>query len=135
MQKQPLEKIVAEHAEYREAFGDGTTLAAGKSGKYFQDLYDIPLMKSWKSASAPLLAVWGASDFLTDGSEHEWLAAAVNSWRPGTAKYVRLDGIDHWLFKASDQRASMDREGKGSEGEYDDRLAEALSAFMTEHAK
>jgi len=28
-----------------------------------------------------LLAVWGASDFLTDGSERDLLAKVVNSWR------------------------------------------------------
>ena len=110
VQKQPLE-----------------TAMVGKYGKYFQDLNDIPMMPAWKKTSAPLLAVWGASDFLTDGSEHEWLVAAVNSWRPGTARYVKLDGIDHWLFKAADQKASLEREG---EGEYDDRIAEVIADFV-----
>ena len=106
------------------------TSIVGKYGKYFQDLNDIPMMAAWKKTSAPLLAVWGASDFLTDGSEHEWLAAAVNSWRPGTARYVKLDGIDHWLFKAADQKASMEREAAGTPPEYDDRIAEVIADFV-----
>ena len=128
VQKQPLEKILAENPVYREGFPDDGTFAAGKQGQYFQQLYDVELAKAWKATNVPVLAIWGASDFLTDGQEHEWLAAAVNSWRPGTARYVRLDGIDHFLRKAVDQAASMKNGPAGSE--YDDRLAETLAAFV-----
>jgi hypothetical protein len=127
----PFEEIEAEEREAHKFASDFYVQkqplddsVAGKYGKYFQDVNDVALMSAWKKTNVPLLAVWGASDFLTDGSEHEWLAAAVNSWRPGTARYVKLDGIDHWLFKAADQKTSMDREG---EGEYDDRIAELIA--------
>jgi Domain of unknown function (DUF5916)/PDZ domain/Serine aminopeptidase, S33 len=133
VEKQPLEKIVAAHPEYRERFPDGKTYAAGKDGKYFQDLYAHGLVGAWKATDAALLAVWGASDFLTDGSEHEWIAAAVNSWRPGTARYVKLDGIDHWMRKAPDQAASVNGGPEGAE--YDDRLAELIEKFVKEKSK
>lgn len=132
VQKQPLETILANHPEYREGFPDGKTYAGGKEGKFFQQLYDLELAKLWKGVNAPVLALYGASDFLTDAAEHEWLAAAVNSWRPGTAKFVKLEGIDHWIRKAADQQASM-KQGPGG-SEYDDRFAETLAAFMNEHA-
>jgi uncharacterized protein len=133
VQKVPFETILADHPEYREAFPDGKTYAGGKEGKFFQQLYDLELAKLWKGVNAPLLALYGASDFLTDASEHEWLAAAVNSWRPGTAKFVKLEGIDHWIRRAADQKASMTQGPGGSE--YDDRFAETLAAFMKEHGK
>lgn len=126
VQKVPLEKIVADHPEYRERFPDGT-FAGGKAGKYFQQMYDAELVKAWKGTNVPLLAVWGASDFLTDGSEHELLAKAVNSWRPGTATYVKLEGIDHWLRGAPDQAASLEQGPAG--GAYSDALAERVAAF------
>ena len=125
--KAPLEKIVAHHHEFRERFPDGT-YAAGKAGKYFQQMYDAELVKAWKATSVPLLAIYGASDFLTDGSEHELLVKAVNSWRPGTATYEKLEGIDHWLRKAATQEQSQEQGPSG--GEYDDRFAERVAAFM-----
>jgi uncharacterized protein len=127
VQQVPLEKILADHPEYRERFPDGT-YAAGKSGKYFQQMYEAELVKAWKATAAPLLAIWGASDFLTEGSEHELLAKAVNSWRPGTATYVKLDGIDHWLRKAATQEVSLEQGPSG--GEYDDRFVERVVEFM-----
>jgi uncharacterized protein len=127
VQQVPLEKIVADHPEYRERFPDGT-YAGGKGGKYFQQMYEAELVKGWKAAGAPLLAVYGGSDFLTEGSEHELLVKAVNSWRPGTATYVKLDGIDHWLRKAATPEQSMEQGPSG--GEYDDRLAERIAEFM-----
>lgn len=135
VQKMPLEKIVAEHPEFRERFPDGgKTYTAGKAGKYFQELYDTALVKAWKETNVPVLSVWGASDFLTDGHEHEWLAAAVNSWRPGTARYVRLEGIDHWLRQAKDQKDSM-AQAEGEEGPYSDKLEQLVVDFMKEPVK
>jgi uncharacterized protein len=130
VQKVPFEKILADHPEFREAYPDGKTYAGGKEGKFFQQLYDVELAKAWKKIEAPVLALYGASDFLTDAGEHEALAAAVNSWRPGTGKFVRLEGVDHWLRKAADPQASMTQGPGGSE--YDDRFAETLAAFMNE---
>jgi pimeloyl-ACP methyl ester carboxylesterase len=139
LRNEPFEEIEAEERETQKFVSDFyvqkkplETSMAGKYGKYFQDVNDVPLMNAWKKTNVPLLAVWGASDFLTDGSQHEWLAAAVNSWRPGTAKYVKLDGIDHWLFKAASQKASLEREGAGTKPEYDDRIAEVIAAFIQE---
>lgn len=51
----------------------------------------------------------------------------------GTAKYVKLDGVDHWLRKAADQQASMTQGPGGTE--YDERFGETLIAFMKENLK
>lgn len=132
VQKVPFEKILADHAEYREIFADGRTYAAGKEGKYFQELYAADPTSAWKSANARVLALYGAADFLTDAKEIEWLAAAVNSWRPGTAKHVVLEGIDHWLNKAATQRESLQQMTAQSETEYNPLLAETIVAFVKE---
>lgn len=132
IQKQPLEKILAEHPVYRESFPDGKTYAGGKEAKFFQQLYDVDMATAWKKIDAPVLSLYGASDFLTDATEHESLAAAINSWRHGTARFVKLEGIDHWLRKAADQPTSLAQGPGGST--YDDRLAETIAAFMEERA-
>ncbi|HEY0156413.1 MAG TPA: alpha/beta fold hydrolase [Thermoanaerobaculia bacterium] len=127
VQKVPLEKILADHPEYKERYPDGT-YAGGKAGKYFQQMYDAELVKAWKATAVPVLAIWGTSDFLTDGTEHELLAKAVNSWRPGTGTYEKLEGIDHWLRKAATPEVSQEQGPTG--GEYDDRFAERIVRFM-----
>lgn len=127
IQKVPLEKIVAEHPEFRDRFADGT-FGGGKAGKYFQEMYDAETVKAWKAATVPVLSVWGVSDFLTDGHEHELIASAVNSWRPGTATYVKLEGIDHWMRGAADAATSMAQGPSG--GTYSDALAERIAAFI-----
>lgn len=132
IQKLPFQTILEKNPQFREAFPDGRTYAGGKEGPFFQQLYDLELAKLWKGLNAPVLSLYGASDFLTDASEHESLAAAINSWRPGTAKFVKLEGVDHWLRKAADQQASLNQGPGGSE--YDDRFAETLAAFMSEHS-
>ncbi|MDQ3282782.1 MAG: alpha/beta fold hydrolase [Acidobacteriota bacterium] len=131
-EKWPIEKIVAQYPVYKEMFPDGT-YAGGKAGKYFQDMYDAETIKAWKATNAPVLAVYGASDFVTEAREHEMLAKAVNSWRPGTARFVQLEGIDHWLRNAPDQKQSAEQGPSG--GEYNDALAEAIAAFVKENAK
>lgn len=132
VQKVPFEKILADHAEYREIFSDGRTYAAGKEGKYFQELYAADPTSAWKKANARVLALYGAADFLTDAKEIEWLAAAVNSWRPGTAKHVVLEGIDHWLNKAATQRDSMQQMTAQGQTEYNPLLADTIVAFVKE---
>ncbi|HYO78325.1 MAG TPA: alpha/beta fold hydrolase, partial [Thermoanaerobaculia bacterium] len=112
VQKVPLEKILAEHPEYRERFPDGM-YAAGKAGKYFQQMYDAETVKAWKATNVPVLSVYGAADFVTDANEHELLAKAVNSWRPGTATFVQLEGIDHWLRSAANAAASLEQGPSG----------------------
>lgn len=131
-QQVPMEKILADHPEYREAFPDGT-YAGGKAGTYFQQMYDAPVVKAWKASSAPVLAAYGASDFLTDASEHQLVAEAVNSWRPGTARFVQVEGIDHWLRKAATKQASLEQGPSG--GEYSEALAETLVAWANEVMK
>jgi uncharacterized protein len=127
VQKVPLEKIVAEHPEFRESYPNGT-FTAGKAGKYFQQMYDADVVKAWKATAVPVLAAYGAADFLTDANEHELIARAVNSWRPGTATFVQLEGIDHWLRTASSQAQSLEQGPSG--GQYSDLLAEKIAAFV-----
>ncbi|HEY0141862.1 MAG TPA: alpha/beta fold hydrolase [Thermoanaerobaculia bacterium] len=132
VQKVPFQKILADHPEYREIFTDGKTYAAGKEGKYFQQLYDTDTTRAWKAANTRILALYGASDFLTDAKEVEWLAAAVNSWRPGTAKHIVLEGIDHYLNKAATQSDSMKQMRGEAPAEYNPLLVDTLVAFLKE---
>ena len=39
----------------------------------------------WSAVTAPVLFIYGDSDFLTSASEHERLAAIVNTAHPGNA--------------------------------------------------
>jgi pimeloyl-ACP methyl ester carboxylesterase len=128
VEKWPLEKILEKHAEYREAYPDPKSFAAGKNGAYFQEIYDLNLAREWKKVESPVMAVWGASDFVSAEDDHEWLAAAVDKNFPGNGKFVRLEGSDHWLRKAADRAASM--RGGPAAAEYNPALEKLLIDFM-----
>jgi pimeloyl-ACP methyl ester carboxylesterase len=127
LDKKSLEEALQAAPEMREHFPDGHTYAGGKPVVYFQQIYDLNLAKEWKDAKLPVTAIWGASDFVSSESDHEWLAAAVNSWLPGQGKFVRLPGIDHWFTKTADVRQSLAQHG---EGEFNPAIIEAVLAEL-----
>lgn len=112
-ERKSLEEALQAVPEMRPHFPDGHSYAGGKPVKYFQQIYDVNLAKEWKDAKLPVTAIWGTSDFVSSEGDHEWLAAAVNSWLPGQGKFIRLPGIDHWFNRTADFRASLASQGQG----------------------
>ncbi|HEX7807800.1 MAG TPA: alpha/beta fold hydrolase [Thermoanaerobaculia bacterium] len=114
IQKKTLEEALTEVPAMRDHFPDGHSYAGGKPVKYFQQIYDLNLAKEWKEAKLPVTAIWGTSDFVSSEADHEWLAAAVNSWLPGKGKLVRLEKTDHWFNHAKDFTQSLMSGGSGT---------------------
>lgn len=82
---------------------------------YMQQLADLNLAEVWKKAGAPALLIYGTSDFLTSAEEHEYLRDMLNSFRPGTAAYVRVEGMGHGFERAASQREYFEsRRGGGT---------------------
>ncbi|HEX8152805.1 MAG TPA: alpha/beta fold hydrolase [Thermoanaerobaculia bacterium] len=121
--RKTLAEALEEVPSMRENFPDGRSYAAGKPVAYFQQIYDLNLAKEWKEAKLPVTAIWGTSDFVASETDAEWLVAAVESWLPGQAKLVRLEGTDHWLNKAPSLRASA---MQGPNGELNPAVLELL---------
>ncbi|HZH34501.1 MAG TPA: alpha/beta fold hydrolase [Pyrinomonadaceae bacterium] len=101
--KQPREQILKELPPCANLLQDPAPAS------YMQQLTDLNLAETWKKVDAPVLIIYGASDFLTSAKEHEYLREMVNKFHPGKAKYVEIAAMDHYFERAVTQRESMQR--------------------------
>ena len=74
---------------------------------YMQQVAALDLAALWKRIEAPALIFYGTADFVTDASQHEYLRDMINSFHPGQATYVVVDGMDHGLTLTGTQKASL----------------------------
>ena len=77
---------------------------------YMQQIGALDLAPLWKKIDAPVLIFYGTADFVTDDSQHQYLRDMINSFHPGRATYVKVEGMDHGLMMAGTQKASFERE-------------------------
>jgi len=75
---------------------------------YMQQLGSLDLAPLWKKIDAPVLIFYGTADFITDDYQHQYLRDMINSFHPGRATYVRIEGMDHSLLLAGSQKASYE---------------------------
>lgn len=107
------------------------------SDDYMRDVFaqNIPALFAALDGM-PTLVVYGSADFVTSSAQGEGLAAAINAAHPGRATFVEIAGMDHWLSRAVDQRASFDR--AVNQGRFIDRFhpeaAQMLLAWLDRDA-
>jgi pimeloyl-ACP methyl ester carboxylesterase len=104
----PLEEIVAAHPELKEDFPNPPYMYAGKLSKYFQEINQMNLPREWQKVEARVLALWGASDFVSYPDEHQAIADIVNGKHPGNAVFWTMPGTDHWMNRVESRKASME---------------------------
>lgn len=105
----------------------------GRHEKFWQQMEDLEILSYWQQAETPVLAVWGSSEFVTSKRDHEAIVDAVNSWRPGTAKFVALEGADHGLRRAASAMDSMEAMGNpGAPSEFHSGIVGVLDDWMRE---
>lgn len=75
---------------------------------YMQQVGSLDLAALWKKIDAPVLIFYGTADFITDDYQHQYLRDLINSFHPGHATYVKVEGMDHGLFLAGSQKASYE---------------------------
>lgn len=103
---------------------------------YMQQLADINLAATWKKIKSPVLVVYGTSDYLTDAAEGEYLTNMINSFQPGSAEFVKINGMDHWFGRAASQRASQERSlGKQPPGEFHTGILDEMQRWLNGMSK
>lgn len=71
------------------------------SHAFFQELYDVDEIAAWKQVEAPVLVMWGTTDFVAKQHSHQLLADFLEGWRPGSATHREIDGADHHMRPAA----------------------------------
>jgi pimeloyl-ACP methyl ester carboxylesterase len=78
---------------------------------YMRQVAGLNLAQAWKAIDAPVLVIYGTSDFLTSLDEHQYLVDLINSFHKGRATLAAIDQMDHFMARAGTMRESMQRMG------------------------
>ncbi|MDO1559226.1 alpha/beta fold hydrolase [Brevundimonas sp. 2R-24] len=85
-------------AALRNLGWDGEDQVDGHHWSYFQSIARVNLPAAWRDTRSPVLAVHGSDDWIAYSREdHELIARLVNNQRPGTARFVSLEGLNHGM--------------------------------------
>ncbi len=99
---QSADEIIAAHPELAEY------LQYPVHPRFIKDLVLNNPGALWQKATGRVLFIQGTSDFVTAPEEHQYGVDLINSFRPGTAEFVTIDDMDHFMFRQPDQQASFD---------------------------
>lgn len=98
---------------------------------YMQQLADLNLAEMWKKVESPTLIIYGTSDYLTNTAEHEYLRDMLNSFRPGTATYVRIEGMAHGFERAASQHENYVQRREGTPPEFHTQVFDEIVHWLT----
>jgi hypothetical protein len=125
IQKQSEASIEADMPSCKEHNGVYPVDAA-----YVQEVAAVNVIQAWSAVDVPVLAIYGGSDFVTEESDHQRIVAVVNAGHSNLASFHEINGMDHLLYRAPDQRAAMEAFDKGTPREYDTDLSDVVIGWL-----
>lgn len=88
---------------------DGKGRIFSRNAEYWRQIQDIPLLENWRDTKAPVLVLFGESDFQAFSlADHEQIAYTVNHYRPGTAIVIKFPNTDHYFAKSGSMQQAFD---------------------------
>jgi pimeloyl-ACP methyl ester carboxylesterase len=98
---------------------------------YMRQVVSLNLAEAWKAVDAPVLVIYGTSDFLTSLDEHQYLVDLINSFHKGQATLATIEQMDHFLARAGTMRESMQRVGdEQARDEFQPAILERVRAWL-----
>lgn len=101
---------------------------------FMQQWAALDIAGLWKEIAAPVLIVYGMSDFIAGVDDQPYLAAMIDSFHPGRATLQPITAMDHYLTKAVSMEASMAGK-RGISGEFEPAALEAIGNWLEQTAK
>jgi pimeloyl-ACP methyl ester carboxylesterase len=98
--------------------------------RYVQQAAALNIIEAWTKVDAPVLAVYGSSDFVTELDDHERIVAVVNAHHQASGSFHEIDGMDHLLFRAATPKDALVAFQKGAPREYDSDLSETVLNWL-----
>lgn len=84
---------------------------------------------------APTAVIYGAADFVTGVDESKAVVEAVNAVRAGSAEYIELPDMDHYLLQMPSQAASLQRLQSGGTAPFHPRLGKIVGDWLKAKSK
>lgn len=101
---------------------------------YMQQWAAINPAEEWKKVSAPVLIIYGTSDFVSTIADDPLMADVINSFHPGNATLKAIPNMDHTMNKAASMEESMNAPA-GKPLEFEPAVLEAIKAWLEQRAK
>lgn len=128
--REPVEQLFQQRPECAEI----TPLPASQA--YMIQLAQRNPAADWSAVTAPVLFVYGDSDFLTSAADHERLTSIVNAAHPGNATLEIIEDLDHYVVRTESQASSFARVSAGQAlGEYDQRFSQTIGDWICARAR
>jgi pimeloyl-ACP methyl ester carboxylesterase len=109
LENQSVEQVKKSHPKLTDLadrlLPDG--LFSGKSLDFWRQLFATNFAAYWSKCNAHVLAVRGASDFVTYDADHKLIADIVNRAHPGWGKSVVLPDSDHLFHNFASEAESL----------------------------
>jgi pimeloyl-ACP methyl ester carboxylesterase len=99
LRRKSPEEIAREQPElagvWEGILGSGDGVHYGRPYAYHQQAAAKNFLEAWAEIDAPVLVLFGEFDQFETRHGHELIATMVNRLRPGTARFVQIDRMDH----------------------------------------
>jgi dienelactone hydrolase len=126
--KQPFDEIVKASPECR----DFVTFPA--SSAYMQQWADVTPAAAWTKVEAPVLVVYGSSDYVSTIADDPYLADLIDAGHPGRATLKEIPAMDHGMSKAASMAAAMSRPA-GTPEDFEPAVLEAIRSWLAARAQ
>ncbi len=97
---------------------------------YMQQVADVDLASAWKKVDAPVLLIYGTTDGATNSNESQWLVNMINSFHPGRATYLQIEGMCHDFTNAASPKDCLDGLRKGKHGTFNPAILTGVEEWL-----
>jgi pimeloyl-ACP methyl ester carboxylesterase len=96
---------------------------------YMQQWAALTPAEEWKKVDAPVLVIYGTSDFISTIADDPYLADIINSFHPGRATLKSIPNMDHYMTRAVSMEESMNRAAT-ARAEFEPAVLEAIKDWL-----
>jgi uncharacterized protein len=98
---------------------------------FMQQWAALNLAEEWKKVDAPVLVIYGTSDYISTIADDPYLAEIIDGFHPGRATLSAIPNMDHYMIKASSMEESMNRPA-GAPAQFEPKLIDVIKEWLSQ---
>lgn len=98
---------------------------------FMQQWAALNLAEEWKKVDAPVLVIYGTSDYISTIADDAYLAEIIDGFHPGRATLSAIPNMDHYMIKASSMEESMNRPA-GAPAQFEPKLIDVIKEWLSQ---
>jgi len=96
---------------------------------YMQQWAALNPVEEWKKVEAPVLVVYGTSDFVSTIADNPYMVDVINSFHPGHATLKAIPNMEHGMTKAASMEESINKPAT-TPSEFEPTVLEAIKTWL-----